>query len=288
MKEQDIPIIGVCRFSMLGRGDWKAYKGKTDDELEAVYEEKAAELFEKDRIKHRLATLEHLTLRSMRYQSDQNFQFLVVSSDRMPRVYRKRLETICAEVEQVVLRFVEPMHISDVIHRHFSELNINMEDVIQFRLDDDDCVSKDYIRRLRRHASGMWRNANFAVSFPSIYYCVTDGPTEGIYDWYSPFFSAGAAVRHNRRTVFDYGHYKIPHHLVAVTDPHFPCIVTHSGNNDTPRHEASILRKRGMHEADPESISRDMDRHFNFLTTDGLALANLRKLQNPSEKSEDV
>ena len=23
MKEQDIPILGVCRFSMLGRGDWK-------------------------------------------------------------------------------------------------------------------------------------------------------------------------------------------------------------------------------------------------------------------------
>ena len=26
MDEKDIQILGVCRFSMLGRGDWKAYK----------------------------------------------------------------------------------------------------------------------------------------------------------------------------------------------------------------------------------------------------------------------
>lgn len=275
MKEQDIPIVGVCRFSMLGRGDWKAYKGKTDSELEAVYEQKATELFDPERIEHRLATFEHLTLRAMRSQSDPNFQFLVVASDRMPEKYRKRLESLCREVKQAVLRFVEPMHVSEVLHRHFAEFNLSMADVVQFRLDDDDLVAKDYIRRLRRHASDMWRNANFAVSFPSIYYCVTDGPTEGVYDWYSPFFSAGAAVRHSKRTVFDYGHYKIPHHLVSVTDPHFPCIVTHSGNNDTPRHDASILRKRGMAKSETERVSRDLERHFDFLTKEGVALANL-------------
>ncbi len=273
MDEKDIQILGVCRFSMLGRGDWKAYKGKSDDELAAIYEQKADELFEVSRMEHRLATFEHLTLASMQAQSDQNFSFLVVSSDRMPIEYRRRLEKMCEGRKQIVLRFVAPMHISEAIRQYAAEVEIDLADIVQFRLDDDDCVSRDYIRRLRRHAAGMWRNSNFAVSFPSIFYCVTDGPTGGIYNWYSPFFSAGAAVRHSSRTVFDFGHYKIPQHLVAVTDPHFPCIVTHAGDNDTPRHEAKILRKRGMSVADERSVMRSIGRHFGFLGEDGLRLA---------------
>ena len=79
--------------------------------------------------------------------------------------------------KQIVLRFVAPMHISEAIRQYAAEVEIDLADIVQFRLDDDDCVSRDYIRRLRRHAAGMWRNSNFAVSFPSIFYCVTDGPT---------------------------------------------------------------------------------------------------------------
>ncbi len=278
MKEQDIPILGVCRFSMLGRGDWKAYRNRTDDELAAIYEEKARELFEPERMDARLATLEHLTLRSMSQQTDQNFRFLIVTSDRLPAEFAARLTAICARVPQVALRFVPPMHISDAMHQFVAEEGLNAPDLVQFRLDDDDCLAQDFIRRLRRHAAGMWRNANFAVSFPSIYYCVTDGPTEGIYDWYSPFFSAGAAIRHNSRTIFDFGHYKIPESLVAVTDPHFPCIVTHRGDNDTPRHAPEILRKRGMSPAAPDQIRRAIERHFPYLTAEGRALCTFDKV----------
>lgn len=277
MKEQDIAILGVCRFSMLGRGDWKAYRNKTDDQLEAIYEEKAAELFAPERMLARLATFEHLTLASMKAQSDPNFRFLVLSSDRMPEIYRARLERICEGMAQVELRFVAPMHVSEAITLLAPELGLDLPDTVQFRLDDDDCVSKDFIRRLRRHAAGLWRNAHFAVSFSSLYYCVTDGPTEGIYNWYSPFFSAGAAVRHSTRTVFDYGHYKIPHHLVSVTDPHFPCIVTHRGDNDTPRHEAQTLRKRGMTVAPQEDVQRAWVRHFSYLGPEGLALSTFAR-----------
>lgn len=201
IKEKDINIVGVCRFSMLGRGDWKAYKNQPEEALEEIYAKTAEGLFEPERLKARLATFKHLTLQSMFHQTDQNFTFLVISSDRMPKAYRKELEKICKPVKQVVLRFVPPMHISDAIREVAGEKEWSLPDTIQFRLDDDDCVSKEYIRRLRRHAAGMWRNGNFGVSFSQQYYCITDGPTEGIYDWYSPFFSAGAAIRSTGRTV---------------------------------------------------------------------------------------
>lgn len=287
MKEQDIPVLGICRFSMLGRGDWKAYRNKPDDQLEEIYREKAQELFAPERMEARLATFEHLTLKSLQNQSDPEFRLLVVSSDRMPGEFRQRLTGICAGTPQVILKFVPPQHVSDVIRDVIAEYELKFADVIQFRLDDDDSVAKDYIRRLRRHASCMWRNAHFAVSFPSLYYCVTDGPTEGIYNWFSPFFSAGTAVRHSSRTVFDYGHYKIPQHLVAVTDPHFPCIVTHRGDNDTPRHAAETLRKRGMSPAPRNDVRRALERHFPYLGPEGLALSTLSKFAAPDPTPPD-
>ena len=40
-----------------------------------------------------------------------------------------------------------------------------------------------------------------------------------------------------------------------------------------PRHEAKILRKRGMSVADERSVMRSIGRHFGFLGEDGLRLA---------------
>ena len=278
MNDRDVKILGVCRFSMLGRGDWKAYRNQPDEALEAIYESQSRDLFAPERLDARLATFEHLTLRSLAHQSDADFRFLVVSSDRMPDRYRARLEGICQGVEQVLLRFLPPTHISDAIHEVAAETGLDLADTVQFRLDDDDCVARDYIRRLRRHAASLWRNAHFAVSFPSNFYCVTDGPTEGIYNWFSPFFSAGAAIRHSSRTIFDYGHYAIPTRLVAVTDPHFPNIVTHRGDNDTPRHAPEILSKRGMSRASRADVERAVERHFDYLTDQGMALCNFDRM----------
>ena len=278
MNDRDVKILGVCRFSMLGRGDWKAFRNQPDDALEAIYATQSRELFMPERLESRLATFEHLTLRSLTHQSDADFRFLVVSSDRMPDPYRARLEDICRNVDQVILRFLPPTHISEAIGTVSAEIGLDLADTVQFRLDDDDCVSRDYIRRLRRHAASMWRNAHFAVSFPSIFYCITDGPTEGIYNWYSPFFSAGAAIRHSSRTIFDYGHYAIPTRLVAVTDPHFPNIVTHRGDNDTPRHAPEILRKRGMSKASRSDVERAVERHFGYLTDAGMAMCSFDRM----------
>jgi hypothetical protein len=231
MNDRDVKILGVCRFSMLGRGDWKAFRNQPDEALEAIYATQSRELFMPERLESRLATFEHLTL------------------------------------------------ISEAIGTVSAEIGLDLADTVQFRLDDDDCVSKDYIRRLRRHAASMWRNAHFAVSFPSIFYCITDGPTEGIYNWYSPFFSAGAAIRHSSRTIFDYGHYAIPTRLVAVTDPHFPNIVTHRGDNDTPRHAPEILRKRGMSKATRSDVERAVERHFGYLTDAGMAMCSFDRMR---------
>ncbi|WCR18530.1 glycosyltransferase [Paracoccus alcaliphilus] len=55
-------IVGICRFSLLGRGDWKVYQGKPDSEVEAIAAEQARKLFAPERMEQRLAAFEHLTL----------------------------------------------------------------------------------------------------------------------------------------------------------------------------------------------------------------------------------
>lgn len=269
-------IVGICRFSMIGRGDWKAYRNVGEAELTQIFDQKEKELFTPERMEARFATFENLTLASMCAQTDQEFVFLVVSSDRMPAEYQDRLRALCAGQDNIVLRFVPPMHIADAQISILEELGIGIGECLQFRLDDDDCLSSDYIRKLRKHGTSMWKNHSaFAVSFPTVIYSVIGGETNGLYRWFNPFLGVGVAVRHPSRTVFGFAHYKIPTLMVALTDPSVPSIVTHYGMNDTPRHAEQILRKRGMVRSSRSDLERLITRHFSFLTETGRTASGL-------------
>ena len=269
-------IIGICRFSMIGRGDWKAYRNVDESELEPIYAQKERELFEDVRMAARFQTFEHLTLAALDSQREQNFKLLVISSDRMPQHYQNRLRDLCATRPYILLRFVSPMHVADAQLQILDEIGLELSDCLQFRLDDDDCLSSDYIRKLRKHGATLWKaHGAFAVSFPNVIYSVIDGPTQGVYRWFNPFLGVGLAVRHPRRSVFGFAHYRIPSLMVALTDPSVPSIVTHYGMNDTPRHAKEILAKRGMKKAPRQDLERLLERHFGFLTSEGAKAAGL-------------
>lgn len=269
-------IVGICRFSMIGRGDWKAYRNVEDKDLEPIFKEKEKELFSEERMAARFETFEQLTIASLDAQTDPDFKLLVISSDRMPKTYRQKLQALCDARPYVELRFVPPMHVADAQIKTLEEMGLELKDCLQFRLDDDDCVSKDYIRKLHKHGDTLWKaHGAFAVSFPTVIYSVIDGPTQGLYRWFNPFLGVGVAVRHPQRTVFGFAHYRIPTVMVALTDPSVPSIVTHYGMNDTPRHAKEILAKRGMKKASREELDRIIERHFDFLQGQGAKTAGL-------------
>lgn len=148
-------IVGICRFSLLGRGDRGAYRVKTDHEAAAITDQQARVLFQPDQMEARLKSFEHLTLASIRSQSDQDFTMIVLASDMMPGPYRDRLDKIRASVPQVVLRYFPVIAALDAQREVFSDMGLTFRQVVQFRLDDDDCVNIDYIRDLRRYAEAM-------------------------------------------------------------------------------------------------------------------------------------
>ena len=269
-------IVGICRFSMIGRGDWKAYRNVSEEELEKIYAEKEVELFSEERMGTRLATFSQLTLASVRAQTDKDFVFVVVSSDRMPSVYREKLATLCGEDPRIVLRFVPPIHIVDAQKVILEELGLPQENCVQFRLDDDDAVSSRFVERLRSNCAALWgAHSSFAVSFPNVIYSVLGGDTEGVYKWFNPYFGIGLAVRNPRRSVYGYAHYRIPQALVGLTDPSIVNLVTHHGINDTPRHPKERLKKRGLLKMDKTDLEQALNAHFGYLTREARELSGL-------------
>lgn len=268
-------IVGICRFSLLGRGDWKAYKDQPAEEIARIAEEQAVQLFAPERMEARLRSFERLTLASMRAQTDQDFIFVVLASALMPQPYRTRLEAICASLPQVVLRFFPITSVSEAQIAVFEELGLTLGQTLQFRLDDDDCLCVDFIEQMRRNTAGMMKSdLAFAASMSGVMYCKLQGPTAGIYDWPVAFFSAGAALRHPRRCVFDFGHMRLVQRFTSVTIPGRLALVTNNGTNDT-EFTPGMIKQRKMVLMQPDAVSTAVARHFPFLDRQARALAGL-------------
>ncbi|WP_170293922.1 glycosyltransferase [Paracoccus limosus] len=268
-------IVGICRFSLLGRGDWKAYQNKPAEEVEQIALEQAVHLFAPARMEARLQSFEQLTLASMRAQTDQNFTFVVLASELMPQPYRARLEAICAGVPQVVLRFFPITSVAAAQRLVFAELGLRLGQTLQFRLDDDDCLCVDFIELMRRNTAGMMKSdLAFAASMRGVMYCKLAGATAGTYNWPVAFFSAGAALRHPTRSVFDFGHFGMAQRFTSITIPGRMALVTNNGMNDTD-FTPMMIKRRNMVLMEPEAVAETAARNFPFLDTQARALAGL-------------
>ena len=76
-------IVGICRFSFLGKCDWAETTGK-DGDTARVMARRRAMLYAPDRLARRFAAFERLCLPSIRAQTDGDFQFWLLTSPEMP------------------------------------------------------------------------------------------------------------------------------------------------------------------------------------------------------------
>lgn len=273
-------IVGICRFSLVGRGDWKVYRGKSDIEVEAIAMQQAEHLFTPERMESRLRTFEHLTLASLNAQTDKDFRFLVLASELMPRQYRDRLKDICARFPQVELRFFGLIDVGDAQIQVYRELKLRLADTIQFRLDDDDCVCVDYIEQLKAHAQPMLESPEpFAISLGGVLYCATVGTVPATYHWSVKFLAAGLALKHDTRSIFGFGHFALERRFRSCIIPDRLALVTHSGINDT-TFTPEIAKKRGYVLLNEDEITERLERNFPFLSLKAKKLIGLpRALQ---------
>jgi len=92
--------------------------------------------------------------------------------------------------------------------------------VIQFRIDDDDALSRDHIARIRHHAARLTDMPTFALANPNglIFGSLDGGPVQ-YFRSHRAFVSAGATVRMDRpgASIYAHPHFALPNVFPAFT-----------------------------------------------------------------------
>lgn len=140
-------VIGICRFSYPAEGGFQVEH--PDVAARRAY------LYAPDRIEARLRSFEAITLPALKTQTDPDFTLAILVDEALPGPLADRLRALVADLPQAVIVPRAPGP-----HRRVCQevLNGARSDpsaaCIQFRLDDDDAVARDFIARAR-HDAGL-------------------------------------------------------------------------------------------------------------------------------------
>lgn len=140
--------IGICRFSYPAIGGFQV----THDDIAA----REAYLYDPARMDERFALFETLTLPPLRAQTDPDFTLLVVVGESLPAPYRARLGALLADLPQAVVTALPPLPHRKAMQNAINEIRADMDaPCVQFRMDDDDAVARDFVERLRTTARDL-------------------------------------------------------------------------------------------------------------------------------------
>ena len=264
-------MIGVLRFSVL-TPTYYSERFKT-------LEETAAHLFSDARMDLRFRLFERLCLPSLVRQTDQGFQALVMTAESMPEHHLTRLAALLEPHENITLwpvgtgnhypmlrKAYEAVPVEDATHR------------IMFRLDDDDAVDKDFVKRTKRLAAGLFHmepappptiiayNRGFYVRWGDpdqeneVFDAVERAPL-------STGVSLVAPLDHGTNP-YRFVHRKFAQHYNTYSDISSPAFIrTIHGDNKSDPHVFGLSRKM-----ESKAIAQELHRHFDVDIADLKAL----------------
>lgn len=265
-----LKTIGLVRFSVLT----STYYSERFDSLDAL----AAHLFAPERMELRFRLFERLCLRSLAAQTDPDFTLIIAASEDMPEPYLRRLDALLAPYPHIVLH---PMGTG----KHYQMLRAAYDAVpldgaghrLMFRLDDDDAVDLNFIRRTKALAGGLLKlhdtppptvianNRGFYVRFGG------DGSREVFDTCERAPLSAGvallAAADHNTNP-YRYVHRKFAQHYNTYSDITVPGFIRtiHGDNKSNPT-------TMGLtHKLSSDQIEAELRQHFDLGIDDLKAL----------------
>ena len=220
------PVIGICRFSFCGNGDWAAYSAvDADTDIDLLRLEQAERLYDDARMAQRFHLFETFLLPSLKAQKDPNFVLIVLTSDIMPVQYLNRLRALCESDARLLLIVSDATSVHDALMPEIKRLNSFLSrPLVQFRIDDDDCLSADYVRELRRYMQRLGDIVPIAYSRTTGLVVTSYAEDEAtyVYRGSQPFHPVGTAIRvHGERTIFSFG--------PAAMHKRFPAVVDNAG-----------------------------------------------------------
>lgn len=248
-------VIGLCRFSYPAIGGFQVEHHTTDERIRYLYQP--------ERMQERFRLFETVALPCLREQTDAEFDLIVVIGDSLPDHYRDQLRDLVADMPQVRILSQPPRRQREVMKQLLQEARRDpAAPCLQFRHDDDDAVSVDFVARLRqlaRDCDGLV-GANRTVAFDFNRGYVAELGADGIAatEVVRPLNVAALGMyvaAGCRLTVMNFAHHKIGRFMPVVSLTDTPMWVrTHNGFNDS--------RQSVKSEAPVTPLSREQEADF--------------------------
>lgn len=215
-------IVGICRFSFLGRGDWIGMRGQGVTKAGQL-ERRAGLIYAPDRLARRFAAFQTMLLPSIAAQTDGDFQLWILTSPELPAQWMARLRALCAPVPQIRIIVSAERSTADALAGPLAEAtDAAGGPIIQFRVDDDDALSQHFIGRLRAHMRRFDDLPTIALSMPRGV-ILRSFDREPLSCWFAfqPFIGIGAAVRlsASAQSVFLCPRSELSRHFPSFSDP---------------------------------------------------------------------
>ncbi|MGJ8629179.1 MAG: putative rhamnosyl transferase [Sulfitobacter sp.] len=251
--------IGLCRFSYPAFGGFQV-------EHETI-EDRIAYLYQDDRLEERFQLFETVALPCLKAQTDPEFNLIIVIGDQFPSHHEKRLEALIADVPQALIHIEPPRNQREAMKEILNEARLNpSEPCLQFRYDDDDAVSVNFIKMLRKAtvdcAPLLKQHRSVAFDW-NVGYVAEFGAT-GIsaVETFRPFYTAALGMYVKGKcplTIMNFAHDKVPRFMPAVSFSNQPMWVrSHNSSNDSRQNQAKPAKVEPL-DAKAEQMFRD---HF--------------------------
>ena len=218
----DLQILAITRFAYPGPGGFQV-------EHDSVAERQAY-LWEPARMEARFRSLEHVCLRTLAQQTDDDFRTIILTGDALPEPWRSRLVSLASGLKGAEIVFHKPEHHRDAIRNVVApRIDPDGPPVMQFRHDDDDGVARRFIARAREvfaDARPLFeRGGRLTVDFNRglMLNLTPGGPL--VDDLFSPHLGVAQPVflrPDNPRTALHFPHHRLGTIMPSVTIPYAP------------------------------------------------------------------
>lgn len=155
-------VLGLCRFSYPAHGGFQSGHDTIAERIRFLYADA--------RLDERFRLFESFTLPSLQAQTDPDFTLIVVIGTDMPAARREQLEALLKGLPQAQLRAIPPGPHRAVMAQVINDARQgDKRACIQFRMDDDDAVARDFVAKTRAAARDaaplITRNRLTAIDF---------------------------------------------------------------------------------------------------------------------------
>lgn len=227
-------VIGLCRFSYPAIGGFQVEHDSIEERIRYLYAE--------ERLEERFRLMEHIALPCLREQTDQEFELIIVVGDSLPQQHRDRLQDMTSDMPQVRIHSEPPRKQREVMKEVLNKARRDpSQPCLQFRHDDDDAISVDFVERLReavRDCPGLIaKNKTVGFDFNKGFVAEVDHTGIAAVEIHRPYYvaSLGMYVEGDcKQTIMNFAHEKIPRFMPTVTICDEPMFVrTHNSYNDS-------------------------------------------------------